>query len=593
RFVVTGLIPGQQYYFAVQAIDNSNFNSGVSNVPQAMAYNPENDTTPPEQITTLSASNSAGGEVTISWVAPGGDGSSGTTLYYEIRSATFTIDASNFAQASLMDSIPVPNSAGFAEGAKIYDLEIGQTYYIAVKSVDGAGNVSILSNIAVVAIGPDLIGPGIITDLTAVAGTNIGEVVIGWTASGNDGTVGKAKEYDIRYSTSQMTDGSWQTAVKALNTPSPEVSGTYQSATIGSLIANQRYYFGIKASDTGSNISGLSNIATAKAKGGTPPGKISDLSGKMGSTDGSVILSWTAPASADTAKVKEYEIRYSTDHIYEVNLWRVFTESEVEWNGAGKYPTYPSPVNPGEPQAFILNNLTPGQKYYFAVKSYDSDNNSSVISNVTETFAGNNDAIAPATVGDLYAEPGNVDGEVILNWTAPGNNGTYGTAASYIVKYSIGYIDNSTWDLANALADTPVPKSAGSKEHMFVRNLLAKHRYYFAMKAVDPVGNVSDISNCAETLSGPVMNLERVRSFPNPWKKASGGLITISHLTAKAKVKIFNLLGELVRELEEQNGVTFWDAKNENGQDVASGVYIYYAYDDAGHEKTGKIAIIK
>ncbi|MDD5492558.1 MAG: fibronectin type III domain-containing protein, partial [bacterium] len=432
-----------------------------------------------------------------------------------------------------------------------------------------------------------------IADLAAVAGTDIGEVVIGWTASGNDGVVGKAKEYDIRYSTVPLTDSGWPLAVKALNTPSPIVSGTYQSATIGSLTANQRYYFGIKSSDTGSNISGLSNVATAKAKGGTPPGKISDLAGTIGSTDGSVILSWTAPSSADAAKVKEYEIRYSTDHIYEVNLWRVFTESEVEWSGAGRYPTSPSPVNPGEPQAFIVTNLTPGQKYYFAVKSYDSDSNASVISNVTETLAANNDAVAPATIGDLYAEPGNVDGEVILSWTAPGNNGASGTAASYTVKYSVGYIDASTWDLANALADTPTPKAAGSKEHMFVRNLLAKHQYYFAMKAVDPVGNVSDISNCAETMSGPVINLDRVRSFPNPWKKSAGGLITISHLTDKAKVKIFNLAGELVRELEEQNGVTFWDAKNESGQDVASGVYIYYAYDDEGHEKTGKMVIIK
>ncbi len=593
RFVVTGLTPGQQYYFAVQAIDNSNFGSGVFNVPQAVAYNPIGDTTPPGQVTTLAGTNTAGGEATITWTAPGGDGSAGTALDYEIRYASFALNASNFTQGTLLDVALAPNSAGFTESAKIYDLDIGQTYYIAIKSTDGADNESALSNVATVTIGADSIAPGAIADLTATAGTNIGEVVIGWTASGNDGSIGKAKEYDIRYSTVTITDGGWQMAVRVLNAPSTAVSGTYQSLTIANLTANQRYYFGIKSSDTGSNVSALSNIVAAKAKGGIPPGKINDLSGQVGSANGSVFLSWTAPASADASKVKEYEIRYSTDHIYEVNLWRIFSESEVEWSGAGKYPTSPSPVNPGEPQSFVVSNLAPGQQYYFAIKSYDSDNNASVISNVTETFAANSDAIAPGKIEDLQAEPGNIDGQVMLHWTAPGNNGTTGTAASYIVKYSLGYIDASTWNLANALDYAPTPKEAGLKELMTINNLAVQQHYYFALKAIDSVGNVSELSNCAETLSGPVMNLERVRSFPNPWKKASGGLITISHLTPTAKIKIFNLAGELVRELEEQSGVAFWDAKNEDGQDAASGVYIYYAWDEEGHEKTGKMAIVK
>lgn len=589
KFVWSGLTPGQVYYFAILASDNVGLSSSLSNVPYAIAYNAANDTTPPGQITNLSATNYSDGEVTLDWTAAGGDGDTGTAASYDIRYATYPIDSANFVTATFLNISIEPNSAGFADTASVGSLVNNQLYYFVIKSIDGAGNYSAISNIASVTISDDIVAPGKIQDLSAVTGVSVGSVILGWTAPGNDGNIGKANEYDIRYSTGQITDGGWPLTGKASSIPKPEISGTYQTAVLAGLNPGTTYYFAIKASDLKGNIAEISNQAAAKARQGVPPNKINTLSAKPGTKDGEAILSWVAPAAANGNKVRQYEIRYSQDYIFEINLWRFFVTDETEWSGALKYPADPPPVNPGESQTFTVSGLVPDQLYYFAVKSYDAENNSSVMSNVAQALAFN----GPADVTDLKAETGNDDGEVILNWTAPGNGGTTGTASGYIIKYAEKYITDDNWDTINLATNILVPKAAGSRELLTIKNLAIKKQYFFALKTVDSAGNMSGLSNCAVNFSGPPINLENAHSFPNPWRKNTGGLITISRLTENARVNIYTLTGELVKELKEQNGVVFWDAKNEDGQNVASGVYIFYAWDEQGHKKTGKVAIFK
>ncbi|MDD5258541.1 MAG: DUF5123 domain-containing protein, partial [bacterium] len=325
----------------------------------------------------------------------------------------------------------------------------------------------------------------------------------------------------------------------------------------------------------------------------TPPAAITDLASVLGTNSGEIILSWTAPFAGDGSKVSGYEIKYSTSIIFEVNQLNIAADNQIEWSSAMDYPALITPASPGERQIYSCTGLDPNLDYYFAMKSYDAQGYTSAISNVSQSLAGDIDHAAPARVEDLAVETGSIEGEVILTWTAPGDDGNSGNAATYSIKYSTSAITDDNWDQANSLTDTPIPQTAGTREVFTVRNLPSKTIYFFALKIADASGNISAISNCAEGLSDTLYNLDKVRSFPNPWKKSKGGLITISHLTHNAKVKIFNLASELIRELGEQDGVVTWDAKNENGQDVGSGVYIYYAWDDEGHEKTGKIVIIK
>jgi hypothetical protein len=55
------------------------------------------------------------------------------------------------------------------------------------------------------------------------------------------------------------------------------------------------------------------------------------------------------------------------------------------------------------------------------------------------------------------------------------------------------------------------------------------------------------------------------------------------------QIKIYSISGELVRTL--QNTESEWDGKNDNGQPVASGTYIYIA-EGNNIKRTGKVAVI-
>ena len=95
-------------------------------------------------------------------------------------------------------------------------------------------------------------------------------------------------------------------------------------------------------------------------------------------------------------------------------------------------------------------------------------------------------------------------------------------------------------------------------------------------------------------------NLDNVVVFPNPYKPGSGGSfdasgVTFGGLTAGAKIKIFTISGQPVRELEEtdNDGIFLWDAKNNSGENAASGVYFYLITDPAGNKKTGKFAVVR
>ncbi len=95
----------------------------------------------------------------------------------------------------------------------------------------------------------------------------------------------------------------------------------------------------------------------------------------------------------------------------------------------------------------------------------------------------------------------------------------------------------------------------------------------------------------------------KVYPYPNPFKKQNA----TSELTIKVgipagstrdvKIKIFNIVGELVREINEAGKVPgwydiIWDCKNDSGTEIASGVYIAQV-EAGGEEKIIKIAVLK
>jgi hypothetical protein len=111
------------------------------------------------------------------------------------------------------------------------------------------------------------------------------------------------------------------------------------------------------------------------------------------------------------------------------------------------------------------------------------------------------DTIPPAPIMDLSGGPGELDGSVWLEWTAPGDDGADGTAASYIVKTSVyPILTEEDWMEAEGKLGEPTPSPAGSRERMTIRNLSSASYVYVSMRAVDDFFNLSPIGNCIKIL---------------------------------------------------------------------------------------------
>ena len=115
---------------------------------------------------------------------------------------------------------------------------------------------------------PDSTAPGAIADLAAGLSTSY-SLTLTWTATGDDGTVGTASAYDVRYSTSPLDEAAFASAPQASGAPDPAAAGTAQRMEVKGLTFGTTYYFAIKARDEWGNPSPISNVAVGTTLG--PP----------------------------------------------------------------------------------------------------------------------------------------------------------------------------------------------------------------------------------------------------------------------------------------------------------------------------------
>jgi hypothetical protein len=106
------------------------------------------------------------------------------------------------------------------------------------------------------------------------------------------------------------------------------------------------------------------------------------------------------------------------------------------------------------------------------------------------------DTTPPAAILDLVATAGSTSGTVDLSWTAPGDDGTTGTATSYIVRYWDYPIGTELgWASATDVDGEPTSQAAGNIEAMRISGLTPGQTYYFMVRAEDEVGNLSSLGN--------------------------------------------------------------------------------------------------
>ncbi len=111
----------------------------------------------------------------------------------------------------------------------------------------------------------------------------------------------------------------------------------------------------------------------------------------------------------------------------------------------------------------------------------------------TGTSSGS-DTTAPAAVTNLAVDS-SASSSVTLTWTAPGDDGNTGTAASYDIRYSTSPITTANWASSTQATGEPAPAAAGTNQSYTVSGLSADSTYYFAIKTSDEAPNISDLCN--------------------------------------------------------------------------------------------------
>ena len=84
---------------------------------------------------------------------------------------------------------------------------------------------------------------------------------------------------------------------------------------------------------------------------------------------------------------------------------------------------------------------------------------------------------------------------VVVKWTAPGDDGTFGTATLYDLRMSESPITSASFDSATRVLGLPAPAGSGTQQRVTVHGLSRGTVYYFAIRTVDDAGNWSGMSN--------------------------------------------------------------------------------------------------
>jgi hypothetical protein len=225
------------------------------------------------------------------------------------------------------------------------------------------------------------------------------------------------------------------------------------------------------------------------------------------------------------------------------------------------------------------------------------------------------DRNAPASINNLAASGGTNAGEIDLTWTAVGDDGNTGTAASYIVKYSSSPITTqSQFDSATTYTQSWTPLQAGSAENETLTALNPGDLLYFAIVAVDEAGNQGDISNSPNAIvkvppDVPVQLVTPPAHTPKVFDPEDPAGLTIEYALNKNHtiiITIFDIQGRLFWKRsypagsqggQEGTNAVVWNGISDFYGTAPNGVYIYHIlYQENGAAKSlgkGKVAVFR
>ncbi len=515
----TGLTPGTAYTYHIRAA-NSEGDAAWSNEASV-----NTGTSPPDEVTGMTATKIGSSRVDLAWTAPATNGSAITGYHLDRK-------AGSGSYASVSTSI-----AASATSYSDTGLPAGITYTYRIRAASSAGNAD-WSNEPTATT--DSTEPARITDLTATK--NGGRRIdLAWSKPAPNGEA-------ITGYTLQRKTGSGSFA-----TVSTSISASATSYSDTGLSPVTTYTYSIWATNSEGDAP-WSNTASATTDAAAPD-KITTLSATA--SGNTVSLSWTAPANngaaingyrlmaltvdrpfgivllnfVATTTYSHTNLRYGTLHAYRVQARNSVgtgpysdyaqvttgtdvpaaitnlsatrdatngdTEIDLTWStpaprgsamtgytlqrksGSGDFANVSTSIV-ATATSYSDTGLTPGTTYTYRIRAVNSVGAAGWSNEESETT----DAAKPDAVADLTAtkDATNSDTEIDLAWTAPANNGA--AIASYTLqrKSGSGNFENVSTAIgasATAYSDTGLTPATA---------------YTYRIRAVNSVGN-ADWSN--------------------------------------------------------------------------------------------------
>ncbi|MDP8208272.1 MAG: hypothetical protein P9L92_16520 [Candidatus Electryonea clarkiae] len=105
-------------------------------------------------------------------------------------------------------------------------------------------------------------------------------------------------------------------------------------------------------------------------------------------------------------------------------------------------------------------------------------------------------------------------------------------------------------------------------------------------------------------LTYDTVDLSKIKAVPNPFIVQSGleqgeneSRVMFTHLPTDCDITIYNVAGNELTKIRHRStaneGYDYWDLRNQHGQDVAYGIYIYVVVTPGGDKHTGKLMVIR
>ncbi|MFA5779618.1 MAG: gliding motility-associated C-terminal domain-containing protein [Elusimicrobiota bacterium] len=243
-----------------------------------------------------------------------------------------------------------------------------------------------------------------------------------------------------------------------------------------------------------------------------PPTSVTNLVAEIGSGTGEININWTAAAEDPAPWLGTliidypYRVRYSTNSL-SAFAGALEGDTTAWWNQANTDLPYLNQLPnkaPGIPESAVLtfDSWYYGKVIYIAMRAEDSGHILSTSFNISSSTP-KSDLEAPAAISDLTALAGNYEGEINLQWTSPGDDGTVGNlvgTGQFVIKYAQEIITKDNFNLIGTTITIGVTATPGSQQTLALQ-LSEGVTYWFAIKAKDDNGLLSVWNSTADVFN--------------------------------------------------------------------------------------------